>query len=180
MTKIIAFILSFVIFTAHAEVATGYSGALKDAFDDLNYGLTVEWDQQDQAVYHGEVDKFQARILELKKSGLSEKEFLNFLVSNVKDANAAADLKQLYEIASAQNLSSIEMQNMTQEILNRHYSKGSSWAGVGLLVGIGVLAVLLGVAAAVLWKLDWESKHCTNNLVCQDFYGYCELKKVCE
>lgn len=166
MTKIVALILSFIVLTAHAEVATGYSGALKDAFDELNYALTVEWDQQNQNVYQNEVEKFQARILELKKEGLTEKEFLNFLVSNIKDANAAADLKQFYEIASTQNLNSIEMQDMTQEILNRHYSKGSSWAGVGLLIGAGVLVALVGIVAITLWRIDWISKHCKSDYVC--------------
>lgn len=171
MTKILAFMLSFFVLTAQTKAAAGSNESLKEAFNDFNYSVSVEWDQQDQAAYHSEVNKFEAKILTLQNNGLTDRELLNFLIANIKDKNAAEDLKQFYEMISVQKLDSSEIQSMTQEILNRHYARGSSWVGGGLVIGAGVILVLAGVIAFKLWQIDWKSKHCSHDLVCN--YGNC-------
>lgn len=164
MGKFLAFMMSFFILTAQAD--SGLHGSLKEAFDDLNYALTVEWDQKSPDFYQQQMNNFQGRIQELRKEGLSNEVLMDFLISNVKDKAAAADLKRFTEIASREKLSRAEMEGMLHDIMNRHYAHGSSWIGTVLIVGGALIVVVVGVAALMIWDASNNPADCHYDNVC--------------
>lgn len=164
MGKFIAYIMCFFVVTAHAD--SSFHGSLKEVFDDLAYSLTVEWDQKDPGFYQKQMNTFQKHILVMRQQGLSNAELMDFLISNVKDESAAADLKKFTEIASKQKLSRDEMDSMLKDIISRHYARGSSWIGTVLIVGGALIVAIVGAAAYMLWDASNNPADCRYDYVC--------------
>lgn len=168
MLRLLALVLSLAIFSAQAD--SGVHGSLKAAFDELNYSLTVEWDQKDKDFFQHEMEKFQKTVSTLRAQGLSNEELVEFMISNVKDEAAAADLKQMFEMARAQKLSPEEVEVMSRELVNRHYNRGAAWIGTVLIVGAALIVIIVGVTALMLWDASNNPENCHYDYVC-DAYG---------
>lgn len=112
------FLSTVLCFCLTIPAFAGTQSEIKNAVDELNYTLTVEWDQQDEAFLQSSVKAFEARLSE---KGISHKELLTYV--------------------AAQNDMSVE--ELVQAIREGvAYKKGASWNGViYVLGGIG-----LGVA----------------------------------
>ncbi len=168
MKKILALVLSFMVVTAQATAVTGSNQSLKEAFDDLNFSLSVEWDQKDKAFYETQMSKFKTTITELRASGMTNEELLDFTMNNIKDEGLKNDLKQVHAIAMSEKLSDSEIQEMTQEILKRNYSKGASWIGAVLIAGAALIVIIAIVTSAIIYDASNppEGKNCSYDYVC--------------
>lgn len=171
MLRLLALVLSLAIFSAQAD--SGVRGSLKSAFDELNYSLTVEWDQQDKDFFQQEMGKFQKTVSALRSQGLTNEELIEFMISNVKDEAAAADLKQFFELAQTQKLSPEEVEAMTREIMNRHYHKGAAWIGTVLIIGASLIVLIVGVTALILWDASNNPADCQYDYVCDPYGNNC-------
>lgn len=89
--KMITLMMVFALFTVHANAAS--QNNLKAAFDELNYSLTVEWDQKDKDFYNNQMKTFRGTLRELQRDGLSNSELIEFVKSEVKDQRIARDLE---------------------------------------------------------------------------------------
>lgn len=168
MLRLLALVLSLAIFSAQAD--SGVHGSLKAAYEELNYSLSVEWDQKDKDFFQQEMGKFQNTISNLRAQGLTNDELIMFLISNVKDEAAAADLKQFFKLAQTQKLSPQEVESMTRELMNRHYNQGAAWIGTVLIVGAALIVVVVGVTALMLWDASNNPAECQYDYFC-DAYG---------
>lgn len=146
--KLISTMMVLAIFTvsAHANTQNG----LKAAFDEMNYTLTVEWDQKDQTVYQNQLKKFTATVRELQKQGLTNQQMVDFAKSQVKDAKVAKDLETAFSMITINKMSSEEASKYMMESMKRSYSAGASWNGdvlIYLAVGLLIVALAVGLAA---------------------------------
>ena len=147
LRKIISLFIVMTLFTVQAQ-ASVHDG-LKAAFDELNYALTVEWDQKDKAVYESEMKKFMATVRDLQKNGLSNDEMMAFAKSQVKDARVAKDLETAFTMITINKMNSEEASKFMMDTMKRSYSKGAAWsqdASAYLIVGIIIVAVAVAVA----------------------------------
>ena len=136
------------IFTTQAQ-ASSYSG-LKEAFDEMNYSLTVDWDQNDKTFYDTQFKKFMATVRELQKTGLTSKEMIEFAKTQVKDAKVANDLETAFSMITINRMSSEEASKYMMDSMKRAYSQGASWNGeVVLYLSLGLFFVAAAVGAAV-------------------------------
>lgn len=145
--KFFTLFIAMAIFTvqAHASAQDG----LKKAFDEMNYALTVEWDQKDQSFYETELKKFTSVIRDLKKTGLSNEEMIEFAKSQVKDARVAKDLETAFSVITVNKMNSEEASKYMMDSMKRAYSDGASWSGgVTLYLVVGLLVLALAVAAS--------------------------------
>jgi radical SAM superfamily enzyme with C-terminal helix-hairpin-helix motif len=117
---LVSMFLALSVFSASASTS-----ALKQSIDELNYALSVEWDQNDEAFLKASIETFKA---DLAKQGVSHDELLSIVAKN-------------------NNLSEEELLNV---IRSASYQKGASWnglvyvlGGIGLGVGIFFTIVLL-------------------------------------
>ena len=128
--KLFTLLLVFAIFTVQAQAST--QNGLKAAFDEMNYALTVEWDQQDR-----------------QKSGLTNAQMIDFAKSQVKDAKVAKDLETAFSMITINKMSSEEASKYMMDSMKRAYSNGASWNGevlVYLAVGLLIVALAVGLA----------------------------------
>ena len=147
--KFITMMMVFAIFTVHAQ-ATSQNG-LKAAFDEMNYALTVEWDQKDQSFYEAQLKKFTATVRDLQKSGLTNAQMIDFAKSQVKDAKVAKDLETAFSMITINKMSSEEASRYMMDSMKRAYSNGASWNGdvlVYLAVGLLIVALAVGLSSS--------------------------------
>src|SRR5687767_9331344 len=89
--KFFVSVIAFCMLTVQSFAAT--NNGLKAAFDNLNYSLTVEWDQTDRAFYNQKMEDFAQS---LRAANVSNQELVEFTVSQVKDEKLAKDLRTAF------------------------------------------------------------------------------------
>ena len=143
--KLLMLSMVFCLFIVQANAATHNS--LKSAFDELNYALTVEWDQTDRDFYKSQMDKFSAKLETLQANGMT---------------NALS-------MVSINNMSQKEAQKYVTDIMNKSYSRGASWGGE-VIVGAVVLILIVAIAAIVAGKARVnENEGCYEVYTCEDY-----------
>ncbi|HXH76590.1 MAG TPA: hypothetical protein VNJ08_16580 [Bacteriovoracaceae bacterium] len=145
--KLITLIMVFTITTVSAQAST--QAGLKAAFDELNYSLTVEWDQKDQTVYQAQMKGFQATLNTLKAEGLTNAQLIAFVKTEVKNEKVARDLETAFNMIQINKMSTTEASNYMVETMQKSYNTGASWSGAGsVVVGVVVIAIIVGVLVA--------------------------------
>lgn len=160
-------VLAITTTTAFANTNSG----LKAAFDELNYSLTVEWDQKDKAFYNAKMEAFKSKLAESK---LTNAEMIAFVKAEVKDAKIARDMETALTMIQIQKMSRSDAANYMTETMKKSYSQGASWNGDAVLyIGLGVLlvAVALAVAAGGVSSGNGGGYYCEDVYVC-DTYCY--------
>lgn len=165
LKKLISLMMIVSIFTVNAY-ATSQEG-LKAAFDELNYSLVVEWDQQDKDFYTNQMKKFMGTVRELQAKGLTNSQLMEFVKSEVKDQRVARDLETAFNMISINKMSSEEATKYMVETMKRSYSAGASWNGdVLLYLGVGLLIV----AAAIALSNSSAGTSTGGGYYCSDYY----------
>jgi hypothetical protein len=166
MKSLITLALSFMIVITQAHAVTGNELGLKNAIDELNYSLNVEWDQTDKNFYNEQMDQFQSKLALLKATGMTNDEMLDFVIQNVKDESLKADLLQVQAIAASEKLSADELKNLSQEVLKRNYNRGSSWIGAVVITGMALILVIATITVLILNDAQNNPDNCKYDYVC--------------
>lgn len=163
--KILVSLFAFCIFTVQSFAVT--NNGLKAAFDNLNYSLSVEWDQTDRGFYNSEMEKFAQA---LRTANVSNQELVEFTVSQVKDEKLANDLRTAFTMVQINKMDQKEAQKYVMDVMNKSYAQGASWNG-GAVIG-GAIVVVLIVAIALLATGDArinDNKDCYEVYTCDDY-----------
>lgn len=147
LKKFVTLMMVFAIFTVSASAST-HQG-LKAAFDELNYGLNVEWDQKDKEFYRSEMKKFADSVSALQENGLTNEELVAFVKSEIKDKKVANDLEAAFNAAIVNKMSPMEARNHMVETMKKAAPQGASWNGSSALLYIGAAAFIVLVVVAV-------------------------------
>ena len=183
-SKIFTLMMVLSIFTTSAYANS--NAGLKAAFDEMNYSLSVEWDQKDKAFYEAQSAKFKKTLESLKAQGLTNEEFLAFVKIEVKNEKIAKEIETAFNMISLTKMSPADAASYMSQTMKGSYSAGASWNGdASLLIGVGVLLVVLGLAAAAggyagggsggysdcYYDYYWDEYVCDYN--CGYSYNYC-------
>ncbi len=163
--KFFVSVMVFCLFTVQSFAVT--NNGLKEAFDSLNYSLTVEWNQTDRIFYNQEMEKFAQA---LRAANVSNQELVEFTVSQVKDAKLANDLRTAFTMVQINKMDQKDAQKYVMDIMNKSYAHGASWNG-GAAIG-GAIVVILIVAVALLATGDArisDSQDCYQVYTCDDY-----------
>ena len=176
--KLIAMMLVLSTLTVQAANASTTDG-LKAAFDELNYSLTVEWDQKDKDFHATQMKKFTASIRDLQSKGLTNAQLVDFAKSQVKNAQVAKDLETAFNMIQINKMSGAEANKYILETMRKSYSAGASWNGeVFIYLAVGVLIVALAVAIAGSSSSSggnncyYEDVYVCDTYCYDDYYGY--------
>ncbi len=166
LKKLLATIAVVTLFTVQVNAATnevknlsGVTAAqneLKVAYDELNYSLTVEWDQKDPAFRTNKMNEFSKTIRSLQIKGLTTTELIDFAKSQVKDAKIASDIDSALKVIETNKMSAEEANRYATEVMKKAYSTGASWQGRGNGSGLISLIILVGLLAVLSSSsYDW-------------------------
>ncbi len=178
--KFITLMMVVAIFTVQAQAAT--QNGLKAAFDEMNYALTVEWDQKDQSFYEAQLKKFTGVVRDLQKSGMTNAQMIDFAKSEIKDAKVAKDLETAFSMITINKMSSEEASKYMMSSMKRAYSNGASWNGdavLYLVAGILIIALAVGLSngtATVSVGSCYDDCYYYDYVCGYDYWGpyYCE------
>ncbi len=142
--KITTFMLAIAFFTVQAQAAA--PAGLKAAYDELTYTLSVEWDQQDAAVYEREMKAFLGTVRDLQRAGLTNDEMIAFASTQVRDARVARDLQTAFSMITINKMSTEEASKYMLDTLKRSTASGAAWNGDAIRnMGVGLLIVAIAV-----------------------------------
>lgn len=164
--KLVMLSMVFCLFIVQANAATHNS--LKSAFDELNYALTVEWDQTDRNFYESQMNKFSATLETLQANGMTNAELVDFAVSQLKDEGAQKDLRTALSMVKINNMTQSEAKRYVTDVMNKSYNRGASWGGE-VVVGVVVFVLIIAIAAIVAGKARInENEGCYEVRVCEE------------
>lgn len=120
--------------------------SLDSAIDNLQYRLTVEWDQKDLGAQKKIMSDFATELDLLKKQGVSDQDIFKSLSAKAFDAQTSKDIEQLASFAKANHLDPKQVRKLVVDYANKSQKLGTSWspeATVGLAIGIFVVLILV-------------------------------------
>ena len=179
LKRILASLMVIAMFNVHATLPVEQAKQLSNAFDSLNFALSVEWDQQDRNFYDAQVKDFEKTIEGLQNAGLSNVDLINFAKSQIKDKQLSKDMDQLFAVVEANRLSKAEARKFILDTLSKKYSTGVSWTG-GRHSYVANLVLILLIAAIIVAAAGGSSSgggsyyddgyDCYDDYVCYDYY----------
>lgn len=119
---------------------------LDSAISNLQYSLTVEWDQKDVTAQKAILGAFAADVETLKKQGVSDEQIFKALSEKAFDAQTSKDIAHLAKYAKEKKLDQKEVRKLVVDYANKSQKLGTSWsdeATVGLVIGIVLVVVLI-------------------------------------
>lgn len=156
LSKLLATLIISTVFTVQVNAAisevrslsatTSVKEELKTAYDELNYALTVEWDQKDGSFRAAQMETFNNVITNLKLEGITNDELMNFAKSQIKDANIAKDFENALSVVK-NKLTGNEANQYITEAMKNSYASGANWKGEGG-TSLGQFIVILAVVGA--------------------------------
>lgn len=128
------------LFLSTQVMASPVNG-FKEAIDDLNYSLTVEWDQTDPAFYEEQQEIFKQRLVALGEQGVSNDQLMHTALQLVKDQGLKEEVEILFsEILNGQ-MNDESLANSVTKLSENLYSTGASWNGRTTLTVVAIVAV---------------------------------------
>ena len=153
--RIISVVLLLCI-SFNSFAATGTVQELERQLDELNYSLTVEWDQKDKKFYDDQTKSFLSNIDTLyKEKGLSSEDVMLVLEKRIKNKAQLDALKLKMSLMGDKVTPTELMESLKTDTL---YSQGASWNGDTILWVVGGLAVVI-VALLVGHDKWWKDNH---------------------
>ena len=148
MKKLLASLMIVLLSTNVFAASVQEVGALQNAFETLELDLQVNWDQKDPVTKKEALDKFESAIQDLADQGLTGKELIDYVKTNVLDAQAAKDMEKLLGLVQNENLSIEDARNVVKNYVDKMHAQGANYHGrngglVTAVVGAAVLAVVL-------------------------------------
>lgn len=124
---------------------------MTQALQELQYKLSVEWDQKDTAFKNKALKTFNDQIKALQARGVTQIEIVQELKAQTLDAQTAKELDQIAKIAKEQKLSKAEIENQVNRYIEKAQTKGASWSDdttatilILAIVALFIVAVLAG------------------------------------
>ena len=148
MLKLITLFLCLAFLSHPVSAAPEARQSLKLLFDELNYSLSVEWDQKDQTFYKEKTGNFEKGLEELRKQGLSNEELLTFARTQIKNGQTQGEFDSLMLMLKADSLNPSEANKMVNDLVRKNYSQGANWSGDPVAIGLGI--VLVGLIALII------------------------------
>jgi Glu-tRNA(Gln) amidotransferase subunit E-like FAD-binding protein len=151
LSKILALLLTL-SFICPAYSNVNHAASLKAAFDELNYSLTVEWDQKDEIFQQTQMKKFEDSLKELNRQGLSNAEMMELLTAELKNEQLAKNLEEAFRLVSINKMTPEQARELLNEVVKKSYASGSNWISKNSLITVGAIltAVLIVVAIVVI------------------------------
>lgn len=152
LSKMISFLLVFTIVSTTSYAST--NDGLKQAVDELNYSLTVEWNQSDKEFFNAQVERFKSSVNDLRANGFTEAELLTFFNSQLTDERVARDFQTALSTVDVSQLSTEELNDHILSIARKSQQQGASWENTMSWNGAFAVFVCLGLIALLVapWK----------------------------
>ncbi len=140
--KILSIVLSLCL-TMNVLAASGTVSEFEKSLDNLQYSLTVEWDQKNQDVYEKVSQKFFDEMEHMMANQqLTQEQIISVLEKKVANKKALEAIKLKLSLMGKVNES--QLAEVLKESSKEMYTQGASWNGdvvTPIIIGVAVLAI---------------------------------------
>lgn len=189
--RFLVIVLNFFLLIQTVSANEGTTQGLKALYDELQYSVTVEWDQKDTEFQKKIESRFKSGLEELKKQGLTNQEFIAFTASQFKDKKAQTDFTNLMQSLQVSALTEKEMNVMVNNVLRNQYQTGANWFGeLPLAAKIGYIFMLTVISSALVYGMIYGSFNgisdgsggqvCTEVYTCDTYYTEYGSYEACD
>jgi hypothetical protein len=154
---------------------------LESAIQNLQYRMTVEWDQKDLKKQKEIMGEFVAQVESLKKQGVTDEQIFKSLSASAFDAQTAKEIEHLAKYAKAKKLDAKETRKLIVDYANKSQKMGANWsseATVALIIGLVLAIVLVAALSGNLTVVAYDDPYyydCYDDCWYDDWgYYYCE------
>lgn len=135
-------------FATTASAGTIGQNAVREAINEFNYSVKVEWDQQDRDFYKAQVQKLEASIAALAATGMSNAEIVKAATESVQDQKLAQDINAALAAVNG-NMSQEDAAKLVMQAVKANGQQGASWSGGATLIsGLVLVGLIVAVALA--------------------------------
>jgi hypothetical protein len=149
MKNIISLFLCFIFSLPPLNAATTEKNQLQKAVDDLQYAITVEWDQKDQLFYNTQMEAFKKSLQELHGSGMPISEMVAEFAKMIKDEKVANEFSKTFNLIDSNKMSFDHAVEIMNRSISQTYQRGASWSGEAVL-GISLVVIIMGAMTLIL------------------------------
>lgn len=133
--------LSLVLISGQTFASTGVT--LKQALENFNYTVTVEWDQRDQAVYQAALAQLQREVAAIQRTGMTNAQVIDEISGLLGNERLTNELQALRVRAEQGTLSEGQIYEEVGLAFGRALNRGANWSGE-MLTAFGVFALIFG------------------------------------
>ncbi len=123
--RLVALLVVCCSFSAVASV----DAKIAPIFEELEFKLSVEWDQKDQAFYDSAVKNFEGKLSKLAEEGVEPTAVLNYLQTNIKDKKVATELSDIINSVDVQSMSLEESKSLIKDYVDGMNNTGANYSG---------------------------------------------------
>lgn len=138
LSLVLCLVLSMNVFAASSSV-----GEFERSLDNLQYSMTVEWDQKDKEFYEQISKKFFGEMEHMMANGqLTQEQVMSVLEKKVSNKKALEAIK--LKLSLMGKVSEAQLAEVLKDSTKEMYSQGASWNGdvvTPVIIGVVVLAV---------------------------------------
>jgi bacterioferritin-associated ferredoxin len=157
------------IFALPMDLAQASQLSVGDAMSELQYNLTVQWDQKDQLAKANFLKTFSTEIDSIRESGVTDEQLLQSIANESGNPQSAKDLNILADYAKTNQLTSDQIANVVNQYASQNGHEGANWmgcgGGCGQSVSHGAVIGLAVVAVAVIAIIVVHHYHHANGAV---------------
>lgn len=147
LKKLLTISVTFILLTS--QVFATSSEGLKQAYDEMNYSLTVEWDQKDNSFYQAQIKKFNQKVKDLQSQGLTNSELLSFAQAQIKDSKVSATLDKVFLMINVNKMTPEVASKYIMDTMKETYLHGASWNGRTVISSVVFVAIFVALAIAM-------------------------------
>lgn len=149
MKRLLTFftLIAFLAQTAQAHTAS----AIKPLLDELNYGLTVEWDQRDPIQRREILDEFSFKLMELK---LPTETLMQELRNELADAQLQRSVDEALLLVDERKLSTSEAQQFVLAHVQDTAKRGASWNGRATIISASAVVIIAALAVLTVYSIE--------------------------
>jgi hypothetical protein len=172
----ISFMSMLMILAVPAGQVRADEFSVRSAINELQYSLSVEWDQHSEAVKNEIVNRFANKIEDMRKAGMTNEQLLESVASETGNPQSAKDLKALADYANQNNLSADQINEVVAKYVSASQKTGAHWNGsggyyqqgygtggysnVGRIIGIIIIVIVI---IAVVMAIRNQQNNNNNN-----------------
>ena len=125
--------------------------SVNSAIDELNYALTVQWDQKVIQFHDQAIRRFTAEMQTLQSQGVTTQEVVQSIKAKLPDAQFAKDLDTLIRVAQEKHLSVNQIQTLVVNSVSKIQTSGASFSSdASTVAGLAVAGVMAAGAVVLI------------------------------
>ncbi len=133
------------------------SEKIQGILDNLEYSLSVQWDQKDQKFLNNTLKKFEGELISLKSEGLTANDLMDHLKNSVLSDDLSSSLELVVALINPDKMKFSDARGFISDFMKDSYSQGANWVGrngVPMWLTYSLIAVAVGAMIYILYNSE--------------------------